>query len=80
MLKFIESLTLILLLAISVFTNTVLAHSGHINQAAWDVCEDRQVSMSCEYADREKNIYRGTCQLMSEHRICVRNEPIEKAN
>ncbi len=56
------------------------AHSAIINNKAWEVCENHAKSDSCEYTDNHENIYRGTCQLMSEKLLCVRNQPIEKGN
>lgn len=55
---------------------TAAAHSTIINNQAWQVCEARERSDACEYTDNHENIYRGTCQLMSEKLLCVRNQPI----
>jgi hypothetical protein len=56
------------------------AHASIINNKAWQVCENHMKSDSCEYTDNHEDIYRGTCQLMSEKLLCVRNQPIEKAD
>ncbi|ASJ73021.1 hypothetical protein IMCC3135_14680 [Granulosicoccus antarcticus IMCC3135] len=58
----------------------VFAHSSIINNKAWEVCEKQVRSDSCEYTDNHEDIYRGTCQLMSEKLLCVRNQPIVKGN
>jgi len=59
---------------------TVSAHASILNNDAWQVCENRTRSNSCEYTDNHENIYRGTCQVMSDKLLCVRNQPIEKAD
>ncbi len=56
------------------------AHSSVTNNKAWQVCENQAKSDACEYTDNHENIYRGTCQLMSEKLLCVRNHPIVKGN
>ena len=58
----------------------LLAHSGHSSAKAWSVCHDKQVSQSCSYTNKSDDVYRGTCQSMSDQLMCVRNQPIEKAN
>lgn len=52
------------------------AHSGSVGSAAWDICKAKAKSTTCEYQDSHENIYRGTCQSISEHKMCVRNKPI----
>jgi hypothetical protein len=59
---------------------TALAHSSVINNKAWQVCESSMRSDSCEYTDNHHDIYRGTCQVMSEKLLCVRNQPIVKSD
>ena len=56
------------------------AHAAIIKNTAWQVCEKHTKSDSCEYNDYHGNIDRGTCQLMSEKLLCVRNQPIVKAD
>ena len=56
------------------------AHSSIINNKAWQVCENQAKSDACEYTDNHEDIYRGSCQLMSEKLLCVRNQPIVKGN
>ena len=58
----------------------LFAHSAIINNEAWLVCENQTRSDACEFTDNHDSIYRGTCQLMSEKLLCVRNQPIEKAD
>lgn len=57
----------------------VLSHSASINKEPWLVCENQTRSDVCEFTDNHQNIYRGTCRVMSEELMCVRNQPIEKA-
>ena len=56
------------------------AHSSLINNKAWQVCENQEKSDACGYTDNLEDIYRGTCQLMSEKLLCVRNQPIVNGN
>ena len=42
------------------------AHSSITNNKVWQVCENQARSDACEYTDNPEDIYRGTCQLMSE--------------
>jgi len=51
-----------------------------LSNDAWQVCEDCARSNSCEYTDNHENIYRGTRQVMSDKLLCVRNQPIDKAD
>ena len=55
------------------------AHASILNNEARLVCENSMRSDSCEYTNNHEDIYRGTCQMMSDKLLCVRNQPIEKA-
>lgn len=58
---------------------SVLAHSGHTHKAPWEACFDAEKDQACEYKNGNKDIFKGTCQLFSERLMCVRNQPIIKA-
>lgn len=62
------------------FSTTAIAHDGHTNDKPWLACDARQIGDSCAYKNSANDVYRGTCRLMQEHLICVRNQPIEKAD
>lgn len=68
---------MLVLLAVLPF-GTLSAHSGAANNAAWDACDNKPRSTACEYTGFHGEQYRGTCQLIAEHMMCVRNQPIEK--
>jgi len=55
------------------------AHSGSTTSAAWKVCNNKPKSEACEYKGFHGDRYIGTCQSMSAHMVCVRNQPIIKA-
>ncbi|MEM9454295.1 MAG: hypothetical protein AAGF11_08960 [Myxococcota bacterium] len=54
-------------------------HRGHSNPAPWDACVEHTLGESCQWNDAHGAAYRGTCRSMSEHLLCVRNQPIEPA-
>ncbi|MDP5039418.1 MAG: hypothetical protein NWQ26_00910, partial [Paraglaciecola sp.] len=43
-------------------------------------CNDKKVTDDCEYKNQVADRYKGSCRLMLETLICVRNQPIERAN
>jgi hypothetical protein len=57
----------------------ILAHSGHTHKAPWEACFDAKKDQACEYRNANKDIFKGTCQVFSERLMCVRNQPIIKA-
>ncbi|MEB8433034.1 YHYH protein [Cocleimonas sp. KMM 6892] len=65
-------LSLVLLLS----TSYSYAHSGSTTKAAWDACDNKSKSQSCEFKGVHKGLYRGTCQSISSSMMCVRNKPI----
>ena len=73
-------LRIALVFSVCAISPPLLAHSGHSSAKAWSVCHDKQISQSCSYTNKSKDVYRGTCQSMSDQLMCVRNQPIEKAN
>lgn len=56
------------------------AHQGHIDDAAVLACNDKKVTDYCEYKNQVADRYKGSCRLMLETLMCVRNQPIERAN
>ena len=54
------------------------AHEGHADEAPWRACDEKVTADPCAYENDAGDIYRGTCRMMSDHLICVRNQPIEK--
>lgn len=54
------------------------AHSESPNNAPWDACDNKPRSAGCEYKGFSDERYRGTCQRMSEHMMCVKNRHNEK--
>ena len=54
------------------------AHADHVHAAAWTACEAATLADACEYADHHENVHRGSCRLVSDALLCVRNRPIER--
>jgi hypothetical protein len=65
---------LIIMLSISY---SVQGHEGHANPNSVKACHEKELSNSCEYILGKSKLYKGTCRLMSEKMMCVRNQPIE---
>lgn len=56
------------------------AHEGSLgNEAMWEVCEGRKINDDCSFQNVDHDVFRGTCQAMSNAMACVRNQPIERA-
>ena len=61
-------------------TPSASAHdSGDGNAFMWRACDGRQLDDACAFQNAEHDLYRGSCQLMSNVLVCVRNQPIERA-
>ncbi len=69
-------LTLVTVLAITCST-TVLAHSGHIHNEAFEACKTKTKGEACQYLVANTQRYKGSCQVFNLKTICVRSEPIE---
>lgn len=54
------------------------AHGQHVNTKPWKACEEAIKDAPCSYVVNETDLYKGSCQAMSEVLMCVRNMPIEK--
>lgn len=53
------------------------AHSGHIFSHAIEACENKQISQKCSYIVGGEKYYTGTCQVLNEVKMCVRNQPVK---
>lgn len=69
----------ILATLLAVISVATFAHEGHLNEAPWAACDNRDIGDACAYENAAEDVYRGTCRSMSEHLICVRNQPIERS-
>lgn len=58
-------------------TTTVLAHSGHIHNEAFEACETKTKGEACSYLVANTQRYKGSCQVFNLKTLCVRSEPIE---
>lgn len=58
---------------------TASAHAGHVDPAPWAACEHEDLGASCAWEDSARSLYRGTCRSMSDALVCVRNQPIVRA-
>lgn len=45
----------------------------------WQACEAKKTNDPCSFENLDHDVYRGTCQSMSNALVCVRNQPIEYA-
>ncbi|WOI39114.1 hypothetical protein R1T43_08850 [Alteromonas sp. CI.11.F.A3] len=69
-------LSLVTVLAMTCST-TVLAHSGHIHNEAFEACKTKTKGEACHYLVADTQRYKGSCQVFNLKTLCVRNEPIE---
>ena len=61
-------------------TGAAWAHEGGLgNQVMWTACEGRSVDDLCSFQSLDHDVFRGSCQAMSNAMVCVRNQPIERA-
>ena len=73
----VGKLLVVLSFALLLFTTNSHAHSGSTTRAAWDACDSKAKSQSCEYKGFHDELYIGSCQSISAHMMCVRNQPIK---
>ena len=59
-----------------VHTGLAYAHRGHHDDTSQLACAQREVRQSCAYIMSQSQLYRGTCQLIANTQMCVRNKPI----
>lgn len=74
--KYVIEKVLVCLSVVLVLPGLAIAHSGTTSKIAWAVCDEKPKSSACEYKGHHGERYIGTCQVMSESMICVRNQPI----
>ena len=46
----------------------------------WRVCQGREIGEPCVFQSLDHDVFRGSCQSMSNALVCVRNQPIEPAS
>lgn len=68
------------LFCVATCTGVAQAHRGHGDRAAWDACAGRSLDAPCAWQDAEHSRYIGTCRSVADALVCVRNQPIERAN
>ncbi len=56
------------------------AHDGHGQLPMWQACERATVGESCRFENAAHDRYFGSCRLISDDLVCVRNRPIERAS
>lgn len=59
------------------FSTPTWAHGQHVNTQPWVVCAEAKRDDTCQYVVASNQLYKGTCQAMSDALMCVRNQPIE---
>lgn len=59
------------------FSTPTWAHGQHVNTQPWVVCAEAKHDDTCQYVVASNQLYKGTCQAMSDALMCVRNQPIE---
>lgn len=60
--------------------STAWAHEGGLgNEVMWSACDGRKVDDHCAFENMDHDVFRGTCQAMTNALVCVRNQPIERA-
>ncbi|WP_282146294.1 hypothetical protein [Alteromonas stellipolaris] len=69
-------LSLVTVLAMA-YSTTVLAHSGHIHNEAFEACKTKTKGEACHYLVADTQRYKGSCQVFNLKTLCVRSEPIE---
>lgn len=70
----------VLVLLLIIGSTPVFAHEGAIgNEVMWRACEDRSLNDRCAFRNADHDTYRGSCQSMAGHLVCVRNQPVERA-
>ena len=58
-----------------------LAHpGGHGNEAMWQACAGKTRNDVCSFESVDHDVFRGSCQAMSNALACVRNQPIERSS
>jgi len=68
----------LLIILSSVYVLKANAHDGSLFKAPWEACADKELAENCSFTNANNDLYKGSCQLMSDALMCVRNQPIEK--
>lgn len=72
--------TLLICLVFFWVSNTAHAHEGSLgNEVMWQACDNHKINADCWFQSIDHDIFRGTCQSMSNALVCVRNQPIQRA-
>ncbi len=72
-----KSLVFIALIAFPLLST---AHDGHHTKPAWDACKEKVKHDTCSYIMQENKLYAGTCLVISDDLMCIRNQPIKSIN
>lgn len=57
------------------------SHEGGLGNAVmWQACASSKINDPCSFQNVDHDTYRGTCQSMADHMVCVRNQPIERGS
>lgn len=67
-----------IVMATLMISELAISHAGHPNDIAWLACEEKLINDSCSFKNTRKDLYIGSCKLMSSSLMCVRNQPIQK--
>lgn len=59
-------------------TSNAHAHASHGTNAAWRACDGHKLDQECRYENEAHDVLEGTCRLISDALICVRNKPIKR--
>lgn len=70
----------IIVLSISLYPLICNAHDGHHTKPAWEACIGKVKNQACQYIMQKNKLYSGTCLLMTDDLMCVRNQPITTIN
>lgn len=71
-------LRILWVLSIVCASSNLLAHQGHVDDAATTACQNKTLSSQCSYQNSHRDLYKGYCRSIMDKMTCVRNQPIEK--
>lgn len=69
-----------LLIIFALVIRPAAAHAGHGPTLAWEVCAGSALGDTCSWRNDRHDLYRGSCRSMSDALVCVRNQPIVRAD
>jgi hypothetical protein len=67
-----------LALSLLMMPGLAAAHSGHTSTQMWDACDDAVHGEICSFVTEGHARHTGTCQVLADDLMCVRNRPIEQ--